>query len=389
MEDLSDADGVGYGRASSANGPRPAASPPSPDLSYESLRQSTLAQTRAREISGLTQVTVGSPVTVPDGASTMVAMINQDIAAEQVLMYKPGGAGPGFERNPYRVVRFTNATDYVLESGPISVYESGSFVGEGLSKTVGAGESVTIPFSVEPSVGVTSTSAASSGKMRLLKIVRGVLEVETFHKHTTTWKVRLKEKAAQDLKVLIRHGRASRAHELERRPAGTEDVDGGYLVPVTVAKGGDRAELKIVERTPSTSKLSVWDKPSPKLLNTLLEVSEVDEALKKRITPILEARQAIGLIDTKVRGIKKQQAELDSRARETRANLEAIKKDPKATNLRRRLNKRLEEFTNEGNALGREVVELNRQRLELKIDLDDRLLDFNYEPASPVTPADK
>ena len=118
-------------------------------------------------------------------------------------------------------------------------------------------------------------------------------------------------------------------------------------------------------------------------------MSDIHDALKKRITPILEARQAIGLIDTKVRGLKKQQAELDSRARETRANLEAIKKDPKATNLRRRLNKRMEEFTNEGNALGREVVELSRQRLELKIDLDDRLLDFNYEPASPVKPSGK
>jgi hypothetical protein len=258
-------------------------------------------------------------------------------------------------------------------------------VGEGLSETVGAGENVTIPFSVEPSVGVTSKSATSSGEVRLLRIVRGVLEVETFHKETTTWNVRLKEPAARDLKVLIRHSHASRVHELEQRPEGTEDVDDGYLVPLTVDKGGNRAEMTLVERTPSRTKLSVWEKRSPKLLNTLLEVSDADEDLKKRIAPVLEARQAIGLIDTKVRGLKKQQAELDSRARETRANLKAIKKDPKATSLRSRLNKRLEEFTNEGNAIGRKLVELNRQRLELKIDLDDRLLDFNYEPAKPVT----
>jgi len=375
-----------YAQAPSANAPSRSATPSaSSELNYESLRQSTLARTRAREISGLTQVTVESPVTVPDGTSTMVAMINQDIEAEQVLMYKPGGAGPGFERNPYRVVRFTNSTKYVLESGPISVYESGSFVGEGLSETVGAGENVTIPFSVEPSVGVTSKSATSSGEVRLLRIVRGVLEVETFHKKTTTWNVRLKEPAARDLKVLIRHSHASRVHELEQRPEGTEDVDDGYLVPLTVDKGGNRAEMTLVERTPSRTKLSVWEKRSPKLLNTLLEVSDADEDLKKRIAPVLEARQAIGLIDTKVRGLKKQQAELDSRARETRANLKAIKKDPKATSLRSRLNKRLEEFTNEGNAIGRKLVELNRQRLELKIDLDDRLLDFNYEPAKPVT----
>ncbi|MGB1699347.1 MAG: DUF4139 domain-containing protein, partial [Nannocystaceae bacterium] len=242
-----------YGGGGTVMDYRPAASQPNapasapPALDYDSLRQSTLAQTRAREISGLTQVTVGEPVTVPDGASTMVAMINQDIQAEQVLMYKPGGAGPGFERNPYRVVRFTNATDYVLESGPISVYQSGSFVGEGIAKTVGAGESVTIPFSVDPSVGVTSDTSSSKGKTRLLRVVRGIFEVETFYEKTTDWKVRLKERADRDLKLLVRHSRASQGHELVDRPDGTEDVDGGYMIPITVPKGETATSKKLVE----------------------------------------------------------------------------------------------------------------------------------------------
>lgn len=384
MEMAGNYGGVGYGRGAmpSAAAPAPSAEP---RLDYDALRQSTMAQTRAREISGLTQVTVEDPVTVPDGASTMVAMINQDIEAEQVLMYKPGGAGAGFERNPYRVVRFTNATDYVLESGPISVYQSGSFVGEGIANTVGAGESVTIPFSVEPSVGVTSDTSASTGKTRLLRVVRGVFEVETYYERTTTWKARLKERAERDLKILIRHTRASVGHELVDRPEGTEDVDGGYLVPLMVNKGGDGASVKLVERTPSKSKLSIWDSASPKLLSTILEAEGIDPELRARLQPILDARQNIGLIDTKVEGLRRQQVELDKRANETRANLEAIKKDPKAGALRKRLNKRMEEFSNEGNAIGREIVELNRQRLELKIDLDDRLLDLSFTPTDPIS----
>ena len=45
-----------------------------------------------------------------------------------------GGAGMGYESNPYRVVRFKNSTPFVLESGPIAIYAGGSFVGEGLSE---------------------------------------------------------------------------------------------------------------------------------------------------------------------------------------------------------------------------------------------------------------
>ena len=52
----------------------------------------------------------------------MVALINQPVKGEQVFVYRPGGSGQGYEANPYRVVRFQNDTDFVLEPGPISIY---------------------------------------------------------------------------------------------------------------------------------------------------------------------------------------------------------------------------------------------------------------------------
>ncbi|MFO7565800.1 MAG: DUF4139 domain-containing protein, partial [Enhygromyxa sp.] len=136
-----------------------------PSLDLESLQRSTAASTRSQRITGLTRVDLTTPVTVPDGTSTMVAIINERIAAEQTFLYKPGGGGYGYEANPYRVVRFKNSTDYVLEPGPISIYSGGSFVGEGLSEAVGAGTSVTIPFAVAPEIMVTSSKQYSGQEM--------------------------------------------------------------------------------------------------------------------------------------------------------------------------------------------------------------------------------
>ena len=272
----------------------------------------------------------------------------------------------------------------MLEPGPISVYADGSFVGEGLSEAIGADQSVTIPFSVDPSVSVHSKSSSSSGETRVVKLVRGTLEIETFYRSTTTYEVRTKNTLTSALDVMVRHPRRSGNHELEGRPEGTTEVDGAYLLPMTVAAGETRASLKVVERTPSRTSVSIWDEASPRLLNALLEVSGDDPTLRARLQPIVDARAAIGRIDTEVRGLKRQQTELDQRARETRANLEAIKKDPKAASLRSRLSKRLESFTRDADALGRQIVELNRQRLEHKIELEDLLRDFEYTPASPV-----
>jgi hypothetical protein len=347
-------------------------------IDYEALRRSTLASARSKQVSGLTSFDLRERVTVPNGSSTMVAILNEQVAAEQTFLYKPGGAGVGYEANPYRVVRFRNSTPFVLEPGPISIYSGDSFVGEGLSESVGTGTSATLPFAVEPSIMVTSSAAYSGEEMQLLRIVRGVLEVESFARTTTTWTVKA-PKSMGTFTVLVRHSKSGWNYALKDRPAGTEDLPDAYLVPVQVTKAGAEGNVVLVEETPSTTTLSIWDGRALPLLEGLVASVKLTADLKKKLEPLVKLRQEIGRIDTEIDGLKRQQVELDQRANETRSNLEAIKKDPAAGSLRAKLNKRLDEFTAEGDRIGRKVVELNSQRLEKKIALEDLLQNLDFE----------
>jgi hypothetical protein len=214
------------GMAGSRRRPRPRLPPPPPpppSISVDTLAKSALANTKARAVSGLVQFDLQDKVTVPDGTSTMVAVVNQTVEGEETYLFKPGGAGVGFEQNPYRVIRFKNTTPFVLEPGPISIYAGGSFVGEGLSETVGTGVSATIPFAVEPNLFVSTNVDWGGNETRLVKIVRGVIEIETFSRRTTTYELRA-QKRDSALTVLVRHTRAGTAYQLEPRPEGTEDL---------------------------------------------------------------------------------------------------------------------------------------------------------------------
>jgi hypothetical protein len=280
-------------------------------------------------------------------------------------------------------VRFRNTTPFVLESGPISIYAGGSFVGEGLSEVVGTGTSATIPFAVETSILVSSKVEQTGDEMRLLRIVRGVLEVESFARTATTWSVKSQTKN-DGFKVLIRHPKAGWNYELVSRPAETEDLQGAYLIPVVVPKGRREGSVEVVEQTPSKLQLSIWDTRSVKLLDTLLVSGSLTPSARARLEPIVKLRQEIGRIDTQIDGLRSQREELDQRASETRRSLEAIKKDPAAGALRQKLNKRLEEFTSEADKLGREVVEMQSKRLEKKIELEDLLQNFDLRaPEAP------
>ncbi|HEY8375565.1 MAG TPA: hypothetical protein VIK91_03710, partial [Nannocystis sp.] len=354
-----------------------------PAIDLESLRRSTQASARAKSISGLSRFDLRDRVTVPDGSSTMVAIVNQDVTAEQTFLFRPGGAGSGYEQNPYRVIRFKNTTPFVLEPGPIAIYAGGSFVGEGLSEAVGTQMSTTIPFAVEPSLTVSQSTQYQGEDMRIVRIVRGVIEVENFQRVVTTWTVKGKPDP-KGYSVLVRHPKQGGAYALTSKIEGLEELPDAYLVPVRVPGNASEGKIEVVEQTPSRTTVTIWDGRVPALLDALLRLPGLDAKARQAIEPLVRLRQEIGRIDTEIDGLSRQQAELDRRASETRQNLEAIKKDPAAGELRSKLSKRLEEFTRDADKLGRQIVELQSRRLEKKIELEDLLQNLDLTlPAAP------
>jgi len=348
--------------------------PPAIDMLALAATQAPKAS--AKTVAGLTRFDIAERVTLPDGSASMVELVNQLVPGEQTFLYKPGGSGQGYEYNPYRVIRFQNDTDFVLEPGPISIYAGGSFVGEGLSEAIASHDRATIPFAAEPSIAVRSSADSSGDALKITKIVRGVMEVASFHRVTTTWTVQAKPSKA-GLRVLVRQPRASDAYTLIDPPKDTETLPDGYFIPVLVAPDQTSASLSVVEQTPSKITLDIWDDKAPELLKQLLATPDLDKKARAALEPIVAARQAIGRIDTELAGLEAQQAELDERADQERQNLRAIQKDAKAAALRKRLSQRLEELTQKGAEIGRKMVELNSQRLERKIDLEDKLRDLD------------
>jgi hypothetical protein len=364
-DDLRD---MGYGMSGgAANGP--AAKPAAPVVSFDGMQNNAVADARAARVSGLTRFDLPARVTLPDGSATMVALIQKAVPGEQVFLYRPGGSGSGYELNPYRVVRFTNDTEFVLEPGPISIYAGGSFVGEGLAEAVGSQQKAVIPFAVEPSIVVRQQTEHGGQKTEKVKLVRGVLEIEAFDRVKTTWTVQGEGRETQ--RVLVRHPRYASNYQLVDRPKETEDLADAYLVPVVVEKGKREATLVLIEQTPSKLSISLWDGNAVAMLDLILQNEGLDAAERAKLEPIVKARRELGRIDTEMQTLSEQQAQLNERAQETRSSLRSIEKDKRAGALRGRLQTRLEEMVREADAIGRKIVDLQSKRLELKIELED------------------
>jgi hypothetical protein len=245
-----------------------------PGLDLESLRRSTQANARAKSVSGLTRFDLQDRVTVPDGSSTMVAIINQDVAAEQTFLYRPGGAGTRLRAEPVPRGALQEHDALRARAGADQhLYRRGSFVGEGLSEAVGTGTSTTIPFAVEPGILVASSSRRTGEDMRIVRIVRGVIEVENFQRVTTTWTVKGQPTRRATRCWCARPSRAglhAQVQDRRRRGArGRLPDPGGRERPIR-----HRGTLEVVEQTPSSTTPDDLGRQVPELLDAVLQAAQ-------------------------------------------------------------------------------------------------------------------
>ena len=305
----------------------------------------------------------------------MVALINANVMGEEVFMFDPnGGGGPGYEQNPFRVVRFKNSTPFVLESGPISIYSGGSFVGEGISEAVGANTSATIPFAVEPSIMVSKESPAMPQELRLLKIVRGTVHAERFYRNKTVWNVKA-QNMKDGFKLLIRHPRMGGTYSLETKPEGVEELKDAYLVPLTLAKGKSSGSVTVVEQTPSQVTVRVHDRDFLGMLERALVAENFSPAERAELKPLIDLRREIGKLDTQIDSLENRESVLNRRIAQHRYNLDRLKDmtGAEAVRMRQERAKQLEDFTKQGDAMAIESIKIKETREQKIIQLEEML----------------
>ena len=84
--------------------------PEAPAMDADALARSMQANTHAAAVSGLTRYDLDERLTVPDGTSTMVAIINAKVDGEETFMFRPGGGGQGMLGSSINAVRSSSVS---------------------------------------------------------------------------------------------------------------------------------------------------------------------------------------------------------------------------------------------------------------------------------------
>ena len=175
----------------------------------------------------------------------MISILHASAEGEVVYLYDPESAR-GNAQFAFRSLRLRNPTDSQLESGPVSVFGEGRFIGEGMAEPIPAHQVAFVPFALDRQIVVDQhRRRPRRDRAHHHRQPRRVpTQVQHIKRTTLIVHNRLPTKAV----VYVRHT-VPPGYHASKAPTDPEHVSGADLYRVEV-DGFGKQEVVLEESTP-------------------------------------------------------------------------------------------------------------------------------------------
>jgi outer membrane protein OmpA-like peptidoglycan-associated protein len=336
---------------------RPAPGPVTADAAHSSVHSGAKLTT----VAGMVRYELPGRVSIGQGTTTMVTMINRRTSGQDVYLYRPDSNVPGSDRYPQRAAMLENSSKLTLEPGPVAIFARGTFVGEGLIKRLHPGQTAFIPYAVDSSASVRVHSSNSEKPSTFVSLIDGVCTVENHAEIVTRYK--LETGGQTPSQMVVKHPRRA-GYELQDLPPGTSTTPTAVLIPFPI-NPSSTSELTVRERKPV--RRTIWIKSGGLSAATRLELylsasTTLSKAGKKKLRQIIEAQRKAAKLDTKVDRLRASISDIGMRTGELRESLKAVARTRGGAALRAKL---LKQLTTSVSQLGQATQKLTAASLEL------------------------
>lgn len=321
-----------------------------------------------------------SPLTIEKGHSAMVSMLTAQAQAKEVYFYDPISSR-GSKKYAFRSVLLQNPTHHTLDAGPVTVFEGGQFLGEGLSDAILPDSRAFVPFALDRKLVVDTDLATREEIDRLLTIERGIVHSEARSIRTT--KLSLVNRDGKPATVYVRHPMTD-GFKLEVPASGVEKLGGAYLFAVTVP-ANESVSLAIEESTPVQKSLDIRTDDGVAQLGLYLHsASKLDPELESKLTHIVERHRAMMELGERLTTIQAQSDVYRQRIEEINAQLVSLRRVAQATELSRHLAKKMEEMSQRLQKATIDAADLEAKRLTERVAMEDQLSELTLEKRKEV-----
>ncbi|MGO8993048.1 MAG: DUF4139 domain-containing protein [Polyangiaceae bacterium] len=370
---------VGRGEQVGRNGGVRVVQAPAPmDAKAKNGQPTEKPETAAAEPIGTSHFESGTTTTVARGTSAMVSILKNQTDGEVVYLYDPE-SNRGNARYPFKSVHLKNPSDSALETGPVTVFGEGHFIGEGMTEPIPARGSAFVPFALDRQLVVDQSSGESDEISRILTVQRGVFSTEVQHRRKLTFAVnnRLDERAV----VYVRHT-VPTGYKLTKAPegAGSEKIGAANLIRVVVEPHG-KTDVVIEETTPVFKTIDVRSPESIEQVRVFLSQAAMRGPLKEQVEQLLRLNKDLADIDQRIGTTREQMTEYRARMDELHEQIFTLKAVRTAGPLMQSLEAKMQEISDRLSKATIEIVALQEKRMVARIHFQDGVADLSLEKA--------
>ncbi len=315
-----------------------------------------------------------SPMTVAKGTSAMVSILQSAANGDIVYLYD-AESGRGDARFAFKAVRFKNPTNSTLETGPMTVYGSGRFIGEGLTEPIPAGAVAVVPYALDRQVVVDRDGSTGDRMSQLLKLNRGVMTAEVQH-----WKLRklkITNRLGTATTVLVRHT-VPKGWTITRGPQATEQYGESRLFTVEL-KAGETRTMEIEEATPLQRTVDLRTPVGVDLVRVWLQDQKPGTQMADTMKKLLGLYNEMAKSQEMIEHLRERGEEFRVRMDELHAQIFSLKVVKTGGSLMAHLTQKMKEISDkvQGNTLA--VVQTQEKLMLAKVRFQDELAELTLE----------
>lgn len=323
----------------------------------------------------------GVPISVPRESSVMVSIVDGSTDGRVVYLYDPESAR-GNDRFAFRAVRVANPTASALEAGPVTVYGSEGFIGEGITEPIPPKSTALVPFALDRQVIVEHTEETNERIARLITIERGVLTSEIRHVKTQQLKVtnRLETRATVFLRHTVQPG-----WKLEKSPKKSERLGAAHLFPIELDPGQTKT-VTLEEATPMMRTIDLRSPAGMSMVAVYLENATADAAVADSMRKLLVLHREIADNEEAIASLRTRMDDFRVRMDELHGQIVTLKAVKSGGPLMKHLNVKMKDVSERVQKATIEVVDRQEKLMLARIKFQDAVAELSLAaPAGDTT----
>jgi hypothetical protein len=337
----------------------------------ESAPSSVPTQVRERQVGDLFEYHVEQPVTIHRDQSALVPIVLKPFDGRPVLLYQKHARA----ENPMRCVEFKNTTGLTLEGGPVTVIESGSYVGEAMLDTMKPNDERLVAYAVELAVRVLDNIESYDEHVHRVVVRKGVLKAQHARVQQTTYT--FASKSERDQLLYLDHPRGGKEWKLFDTPQPHEVTENYWRFKLTLPAG--QTIKYVIKQKQTLSQTNSLSDAQSNQLAYWLDQKYLDAATEKVLRQVVDLRQKVAGIDEHTQRLERERAALHAEQQRIRDNLQALGDKATERTLRDRLVNKLNTQEDRLEQLAQELPRLAEQRDQTRGQINDLLAGLEYE----------